>query len=67
MYMLYHHVYEFSFVKVKSPKTSKSIKYSRKSKNMGDNRMMQVRLQIFRGKMENVRMKEIEGVFEYIT
>jgi len=33
----------------------------------GDDRVKQVRLQTLRGKLESMKMKETEGVAEYIT
>ena len=67
LYILYQAVDESSFEKIASAKSSKEVWDILEKTYKGDDRVKQVRLQTLRGKLESMRMKETEGVDEYIT
>ena len=67
LYILYQTVDESSFKKIASAKSSKEVWDILEKAYKGDDRVTQVRLQTLRGKLDSMRMKETEGVAEYIT
>ena len=67
LYILYQAVDESGFEKISSAKSSKEAWDILEKAYKGDGRVKQVQLQTFRGELKSMRMKEIEGVAEYIT
>jgi len=67
LYILYQAVDESDFEKIASAKSSKEAWDILEKAYKGDDRVKQVRLQTLRGKLESMRMRETEGVAEYIT
>ena len=65
--ILYQVVDESGFEKIASAKSSKEAWGILEKAYKGDDRVKQVRLQTLRGKLESMKMKETEGVAEYIT
>jgi gag-polypeptide of LTR copia-type len=65
--MMYQAVDESSFEKIASANTSKKVWETLEKAYKGADKVKQVRLQIFRGEFEILRMKESEGVSDYIT
>nr|KYP46906.1 Retrovirus-related Pol polyprotein from transposon TNT 1-94 [Cajanus cajan] len=67
LYLLYRAVDESGFEKIANAKSSKEAWDILEKAKKGDERVKQVRLQTLRGELENMRMKESEGVSEFIT
>nr|KYP36116.1 hypothetical protein KK1_042794 [Cajanus cajan] len=67
LYLLYRAVDESGFEKITNAKSSKEAWDILEKEKKGDERVKQVRLQTLRGELENMRMKEPEGVSEFIT
>jgi len=67
LYILYQAVDESGFEKIAIAKSSKEAWDILEKAYKGDDRVNQVRLQTLRGELESMRMKETEGVAEYIT
>jgi len=66
LYVLYRVVDESSFEKIANVMCSKRVWDILEKAYKGDNRAKQVRLHTLRGKLERMRMKEAEGVAEYV-
>jgi gag-polypeptide of LTR copia-type len=66
-YMMYQTVDESGFEKIAGAKTSKEAWETLEKAYKGEDRVKQVRLQTLRGEFENLRMKELEDVSDYIT
>ena len=67
MYLLYQAVDESGFQKIASAKTSKEAWDTLERVFKGADRVKQVRLQTLRGELESMKMKESEGVSDYIS
>jgi len=67
LYILYQAVDESDFKKIASAKSSKEAWDILEKTYKRDDRVNQVRLQTLKGELESMRMKETEGVAEYIT
>ncbi|GMI80839.1 hypothetical protein HRI_001753200 [Hibiscus trionum] len=67
LYIIYQSVDEAGFEKIVSATTSKDAWEALEKAYKGVNRVKQVRLQTLRGELEMMKMKETEGVSEYIT
>ncbi|XP_027927593.1 uncharacterized protein LOC114184484 [Vigna unguiculata] len=67
LYILYQAVDESGFEKIASAKSSKEAWDILEKAYKGDDRVKQVRLQTLRGELKSMKMKETEGVAEYIT
>ena len=67
LYTLYQGVDEAGFEKIAEAKTSKEAWEILQNAYKGAERVKQVRLQTLRAELELMRMKESEGVSEYIT
>jgi len=67
LYILYQGVDEAGFEKIAGAKTSKEAWEILQTAYKGAERLKQVRLQTLRGELESMRMKESEGVSDYIT
>jgi len=67
LYILYQAMDESGFEKIARDKSSKEAWDILEKAYKGDDRVKQVRLQTLRGELENMRMKETEGVAGYIT
>jgi len=67
LYILYQAVDESGFEKIANAKSSKEAWDILEKAYKGDDRVKQVRLQTLRGELESMKMKETEGVAEYIT
>ena len=67
LYILYQVVDESDFEKIASAKSSKEACDILEKAYKGDDGVKQVQLQTLRGELEIIRMKETEGVVEYIT
>ena len=67
LYILYQDVDKSGFEKIASAKSSKEAWDILEKAYKGDDGVKQVQLQTLRGELEIIRMKETEGVVEYIT
>ena len=67
LYVLYRAVDESGFEKIANATSSKEAWDILEKAYKGDNRVKQVRLQTLRGELERMRMKEDEGVAEYVS
>ena len=67
LYVLYRAVDESSFEKIANAMSSKEAWDILEKAYKGDNRVKQVWLQTLRGELERMRMKEDEGVAEYVS
>ena len=67
LYVLYRAVDESGFEKIANAMSSKEAWDIMEKAYKGDNRVKQVRLQTLRGELERMRMKEDEGVAEYVS
>nr|KYP55971.1 Gag polyprotein [Cajanus cajan] len=67
LYLLYRVVDESGFEKIANVKSSKEAWDILEKAKKGDECVKQVWLQTLRGELENMRMKESEGVSEFIT
>jgi gag-polypeptide of LTR copia-type len=67
LYLMYQAVDESGFEKIAGAKTSKEAWETLENAYKEADRVKQVRLQTLRGKFETLRMKESEGVSNYIT
>jgi len=67
LYVLYLVVDESGFEKIANVMSSKEAWDILEKAYKGNNRVKQVRLQTFRGELERMRMKEDEGVAEYVS
>jgi len=67
LYVLYRAVDESGFEKIANAMSSKEAWDILEKAYKGDNRLKQVRLQTLRGELERMRMKEDEGVAEYVS
>jgi len=67
LYVLYRAVDEYGFEKIANVMSSKEAWDILEKTYKGDNRVKQVRHQTLRGELERIRMKEAEGVAEYVS
>ena len=67
LYMLYRAVDESGFKKIANSMSSKEAWEILEKAYKVDNRVKQVRLQTLRGELERMKMKEDEGVAEYVS
>ncbi|GJV86209.1 hypothetical protein Tco_1530147 [Tanacetum coccineum] len=67
LYLLFQSVDESGFEKITSATTAKEAWEILDKVYKGAGRVKQVRLQTLRGELEDLKMKESEGVFDYIT
>jgi RNase H-fold protein (predicted Holliday junction resolvase) len=67
LYLMYQAVDESGSEKITGAKTSKEVWETLEKAYKGADRVKQVRLQTLRGEFETLRMKESEGVSDYIT
>jgi gag-polypeptide of LTR copia-type len=67
LYMMYQAVDESDFEKIAGAKTSKKVWETLEKAYKGADKVKQVHLQLLRGEFETLRMKESEGVSDYIT
>ncbi|KAJ4756551.1 polyprotein [Rhynchospora pubera] len=67
LYIIYQAVDESGFEKIAGAQNSKEAWDILKNAYKGAERVKQVRLQTLRGELESMRMKESEGVSDYIT
>jgi len=67
LYVLYRVVDESSFEKIANAMSSKEAWDILEKAYKGDNHVKQVRLQTPKGELERMRMKEDEGVAEYVS
>jgi len=67
LYVLYRAVDESDFEKIANAMSSKEAWNILEKAYKGDNRVKQVRLQTLRSELERIRMKEDEGVAEYVS
>lgn len=67
LYILYQLVDGCNFEKIVSRKSSKEVWDILEKTYKGDDRVKQVQLQTLKGELESMKMKEAEGVAEYIT
>jgi len=67
LFMLYRAVDESSFEKIANVMSSKEARDILEKAHKRDNRVKQVRLQTLIGELERMRMKEAEGVAEYVS
>ncbi|GJZ23157.1 retrovirus-related pol polyprotein from transposon TNT 1-94 [Tanacetum coccineum] len=67
LYLLFHSVDESGFKKIVGASTAKQAWDTLEKAYKGADRVKQVRLQTLRGELEAMRMKETEGVSDYIT
>ena len=67
LYVLYRAIDESGFEKIANAMFSKEAWDILEKAYKGDNRVKQVRLQTLRGELERMRMKEDEGVAEYVS
>jgi len=67
LYVLYRVVNESNFDKIANAKSLKETWVILKKTYKRNNRVKQVRLQTLRVELENMRMKETEGVSKYVS
>ena len=67
LYLLYQAVDESGFQKIAGAKSSKEAWDTLEKVFKGADRVKQVRLQTLRGELESMKMKESEGVSDYIS
>lgn len=67
LYLMFQAVDESGFEKIAGAKTSKEAWDTLEKSFKGVDRVKQVRLQTLRGELETMKMKESEGVSDYIT
>ncbi|KAI0516112.1 hypothetical protein KFK09_008784 [Dendrobium nobile] len=67
LYLLYQAIDESGFEKIVGATTSKEAWNTLEKVFKGADRVKQVRLQTLRGELEGMKMKESEGVSDYIT